>query len=1759
MFFHGGGVPLHGRRFAAYACLLLAAFSCVFFIGGSSLASFAGEDDVTVSADGKLVSSDEDVELRSDAEVAWQILCLVDDAVGDVWVPLTDAPSGSVSLSVPMVASAAMDGSVSVRGVGADGSVSDVIVLDVDGECGHAAVDDGGDVSSSDTVAADVSVLSDNGKLGDASRHLLGASPSGVADTYNIVARYLFYDGEIARSQRLIETVEAGEGFSGDVPVPSVMGYSPFLDGDGEALGDSVSVEFDEVWENKVITIVYKPALVSYTVRYYKEYVAGDGYDMVMMRHVPGYTDDYPESSDIEFDDDGDEIGFDGLYRLGYSVGRIAADGSTAVDVYFDRYYYLVYFDLDGGSGVDPVYGRYEAPLSVGVPTKPGYSFVGWDAGVRQGSEWVYDGVPDEIPESIPLGNASFKALWTPSEATYRVVYWEEKVASTDSTLKSNYRAITSETFGPVATDSVVSVSEHVYEAYEDMAEPSFEHYEHADVVYDDLTDPSSPRLEVLEASVNGDGSTILNVFYKRKTMRITFYTYRNRQWRIYDEYEGRYASTLAANGYSWPTNYRWYSSHSGSSGTGTSLGFLDAFMFDGLACVDPNDENHIILYGSTTSATYYVCFYKQRLDGSYAASGYQNADNYNMSTSNSTFTITDKYNGFTASEYYSNSAAPSLSGNWTKLGEKDSNGRYATGVRVGNGLHIHFKRNDYAVEFSNGGEIDYSKTTTLLFEEPLSDLYDKPNADWYASPSLPAAYEAGSYEFAGWYSNAKHMGDPYDFGAETMPAANLTLYAKWVPTVKTVSVYPDALSLDGDSAWEGNTLYGEPMELASVDESRLIQELTEQKNAGEQYGQYAFTGWFYDKDGTETQFVFGSTPVTKDLTVYAKWSSDFSSTYTIRYVDDKTGADIAAPLTGSALAGSNKVFVPTMSFYPSASLDDGLAYFPIEQSHQMIIDMDPGENEYAFRYVRVPCAPYMVEYRSSNTGELLEGTSPKYVLDNTQHRVMERFRQYPRYVPDSFQKMLTLQMPDMPEGTDWTDESVLRQVAENNKIVFWYSYDDEHGIYAVNHWYEVEDGGLLYQDGRHWDLYNSMHSLEDVGTEVSAAPLDITGYSFDGSIDGTVDSGTVTADGLELDLFYTANEYPYVVKYLDERTRVPLHDPYVGWSKNRFQVEVDAIDLESSYGYALADGEQSSKTITITKTVNDFDHSMDESYIAANVSRNAVTFLYKTDYPATYSYHAVLDGNSIGTVSLDTETMGAYDDAFPQGATAIAGNGSVFVGWFLDPECTEPVTSDDAHLANGGLWLMPAKQPGAVKGMDARYVSADYYAKFEEADITIRYESQDPTMGSVSVAQETVSNAAGAHPRGSKGIPEDGYAVIGWFKTPDDWSSPVSDGIDGSYTTDADGDGVWVPGRTGTDDTYEELTWYAGFAELSRLEPSVAEYVWDEESGAWADSSELSVGNVRWKTVYSLPELYAISSEYDLMIAEDVPNGMSVIDSSITVRIDGTVTSSIVPVRTVTEGGERITFRLGNGVSNLHQLDGTEIDLSAAEHEITIEYETASTDCFKYGTGGNTITVDSSSYIASQTFSHRFMGHDSASLYGYALAVTVHDAHDPSTMIPGVSFVLRYDDGGGYIGLSDGGSVSIVTDPTAAASYSTEADGSVILPIVGGGRYTLLESSSAGGYSYENMQEQPGLSFSVSTDGCGTLTVMPLIVVEDTEIDTEPNQSGVTSVKIGNYLSVPITGVLDNAASAFASIMFGAMGMCVFMVARVACIRKIG
>ncbi len=49
------------------------------------------------------------------------------------------------------------------------------------------------------------------------------------------------------------------------------------------------------------------------------------------------------------------------------------------VEIYYDRNYYMMSLNLDGGYGVEPIYARYGASVKVETPTKPGYTFNGWE------------------------------------------------------------------------------------------------------------------------------------------------------------------------------------------------------------------------------------------------------------------------------------------------------------------------------------------------------------------------------------------------------------------------------------------------------------------------------------------------------------------------------------------------------------------------------------------------------------------------------------------------------------------------------------------------------------------------------------------------------------------------------------------------------------------------------------------------------------------------------------------------------------------------------------------------------------------------------------------------------------------------------------------------------------------------------------------------------------------------------------------------------------------------------------------------------------------------------------------------------------------------------------------------------------------------------------------------------------------------------------------------------------------------------------
>lgn len=103
-------------------------------------------------------------------------------------------------------------------------------------------------------------------------------------------------------------------------------------------------------------------------------------------------------------------------------------------------------------------------------------------------------------------------------------------------------------------------------------------------------------------------------------------------------------------------------------------------------------------------------------------------------------------------------------------------------------GAKFYYNRNSYNIVFMNNGAKD----------SEVSRKYQQNISDVNYNPTKPAGVPA-NFMFAGWYDNELCGGTAYVFDGKTMPAQNITLYAKWQAPVIEATVYLTA-SADGDS-----------------------------------------------------------------------------------------------------------------------------------------------------------------------------------------------------------------------------------------------------------------------------------------------------------------------------------------------------------------------------------------------------------------------------------------------------------------------------------------------------------------------------------------------------------------------------------------------------------------------------------------------------------------------------------------------------------------------------------------------------------------------------------------------------------------------------------------------------------------------------------------------------------------------------------------------------------------------------------------------
>ena len=1117
----------------------------------------------------------------------WQIR-----AAKNVWANILGSDTQTLELSYPMVASALSEkNTVQIRcrltsAETGEATFSDAVTVEV---TAATAVDT---PASADAAAAPV--------LRSPAKAAAAANNAPEYGTFTIIINYVFENGTQAANP-WSATVADGTTYTQDVTSPTVVGYAP----------DQPVVQVNAS-EETTYTVYYKPAEVEFTVEHYKQNVSNDEYTLADTETKKGNTES--AVGDGLAKNTKTDTNYSGFYSLLYdTTTKIAADGSTVVKIYYDRYYFLMNFDLDGGYGVEPIYARYGAPISVGTPTKPGYSFDSWNP---------------ELPAKMPAENTTHKATWNTGKTSYTVVYWYEN-ANDDG-----YSYVADQKITNVKPGD--SVSSDTYKGQNFTSEnKDTNHFTYNEKKAETVT-------------VAGDGSTILNVYFTRNTYTLTFKDgqktltcgkeeHTHTHDGSYYDWDGKYyyggcyppgsynGIGTGKGGAKKPICGKSEHTHSSRCYTTSDLTIIAKYQADihknfpikdgdetiwwkvpngtetyvegnelGSIDVMPG-ENITFSNAGSTNATW-LWYYVEVLNGKDGDKTYSNKDFklYKKINCDGTSSLTYKEEFHAIKGFTQWKSDPTFNSNG-KADQEDDN-------------YFYYTRNSYNLKFYNYNADVTGKGGSVQYEAPLKS--------YQFTPAYPAEMEEGAYEFAGWYTTAGcYAGSEVDWETATMPASDVTLYAKWAPKTHTVKTYQTENDLNnGVTAQKTWT----------VSHGKTVENPPETPDNGK----YTFVGWFYkDNAGTEHAFDF-SMPVNRDLNLYAKWIANTLVPYTIKYAvqnENGTLTYIADDTKGSALALTTKTFEAKTGTQLTEGYQSG--YFPTTSSHSITMNID-GENEYTFIYEPKKEVKYTVRYLEKDTNSVLH---PEKTGSTRNAVITEKFEQITGYAPDAYQKRLVLSADDA-----------------QNVITFWYVKDEIHAPVQVIHWTQNIAG-----DG--YTEYQSSTNLNGViGTEYSETSLTIAGFQYNG--EKSIAKGKLTAEGLVLNLYYDRIKYPYEFRFLEQGTDTELWGPVTDYARYQAQVTETAKTIP---GYELVSGANSQSMVI---QIEDPDNV---------ASKNVKTFYY-CEQTVDIKYVAV------GSGTLDTyqETQLKVLTGKANGSTPTPKPGYKFVGWYTDAGCTQQVKS---------------------------------------------------------------------------------------------------------------------------------------------------------------------------------------------------------------------------------------------------------------------------------------------------------------------------------------------------------------------------------------------------------------------------------------------------------------------------------------------------
>ena len=386
---------------------------------------------------------------------------------------------------------------------------------------------------------------------------------------------------------------------------------------------------------------------------------------------------------------------------------------------------YWITFESNGGSYVEPMFFAASATAQPpAVPVRHGYAFAGWhtDEALNEPANFA------QIKKSTKL-----YAKWTAhADVRYTVQHMIENADNDKYSLKE-----TETQRGQ--TGALTRATAKNYDGFTAQA--------------------------ITQETINGDGSTMVKVYYKRKVYSVTFWSIKwewDWGWNAVKDKEFTQYRITAKHGANisdkWPGG-NWATSPGGS----TYQANIDTMPLGG-------DEFFKIDEEGNAKAQYYL----EDLNGNFVL------DHTDLGPNGTSVTNEDRYpiTGFTCNTAKS-----------AKNGE-----RY-------NGAKFYYNRNSYEIVFFNGGVM--AKTVNVKYQQDIS------NQDY--TPTTPPVGKT-DHTFSGWYED-EECSLQFVFAGETMPAHNITLYAGWDGRDYTVTAH--GKSVHSETVEKGDTV--SPDQFASV------------------------------------------------------------------------------------------------------------------------------------------------------------------------------------------------------------------------------------------------------------------------------------------------------------------------------------------------------------------------------------------------------------------------------------------------------------------------------------------------------------------------------------------------------------------------------------------------------------------------------------------------------------------------------------------------------------------------------------------------------------------------------------------------------------------------------------------------------------------------------------------------------------------------------------------------------------------------------